>query len=167
MYSVLRLLGNTLSKRTTCHQEREFLRIWLRQRMAISKEVRRIVLVLQLGQTRQLVRTKYVLDGLVAPGIVDENSGLAVSSVRGVLWAYLGTIRVRCLLSCAVCGLVNELSLAITANILLARNVPKKKKRRRKVSIVDLTKSPWHLSMASRSHLQGQQQSPGCQRAPA
>lgn len=53
--------------------------------MAISKEVRRIVLVLQLGQTRQLVRTKYVLDGLVAPGIVDENSGLAVSSVRGVL----------------------------------------------------------------------------------
>lgn len=89
--------------------------------MAISKEVGRIVLVLQLGQARQLVCTKYILNGLITSSIVDENSRLAVSSVRGVLRANSSSVGVCCVLRCTVSGVVDKLSLANTMNTMLAR----------------------------------------------
>jgi hypothetical protein len=113
-FTILRLLDNTLPKPTIWQQEREFSRPFLRQRVAISKEVGRIVLVLQLGQTRQLVCTKHVLNGLVTSSIVDENGRGIVSSVRAIIRANLGTVGVCCVLRGVVSLFVDKLSLAIT-----------------------------------------------------
>lgn len=90
--------------------------------MAISKEVGRVVFVLQLSQTRQLVYTKYILNGFVTSSIVDENSRRVVSSIRAVLGANLSSVGGCCILRCAVSSVVDKLSLAITTNILLARD---------------------------------------------
>lgn len=96
---------------------RDILRIMHGEWVIVSKEIGRVIFLLQLGQARQLPLAINVLNGFISTGIIHENGLLRVSRCGSELVAQLFPESVGSLRCGIVASHPSEIDLAISLSV--------------------------------------------------